>query len=90
MYPQDYLPCALTLFSASNIIDGKDIIEDNNVKVIFIEAEAPSVYSETIVAETGIKAVEGLWVETLRPGQTYPEFLITAVELIVENLTNTD
>ena len=36
MYPQDYLPCALTLFSASNIIDGKDIIEDkqNNISTI--------------------------------------------------------
>ncbi len=67
-----------------------DVIEDNNVKVIFIEAEAPSVYAETIVAETGIKAVEGLWVETLKPSQTYPEFLIAAVELIVENLSNTD
>ena len=67
-----------------------DVIEDNNVKVIFIEAEAPSVYAETIVAETGIKAVEGLWVETLKPGQTYPEFLIEAVELIVENLSNSD
>ena len=67
-----------------------DVIEDNNVKIIFIEAEAPSVYAETIVAETGIKAVEGLWVETLKPGQTYPEFLIDAVELIVENLSNTD
>ena len=76
--------------SPSQLVGVIDIIEDNNVKVIFIEAEAPSVNSETIVAETGIKAVEGLWVETLRPGQTYPEFLITAVELIVENLTNTD
>lgn len=27
-YPQDYLPCTLTIFSASNIIDNKDIIED--------------------------------------------------------------
>ena len=76
--------------SPSQLVDVIDVIEDNNVKVIFIEAEAPSVYAETIVAETGIKAVEGLWVETLRPGQTYPEFLITAVELIVENLSNTD
>ena len=67
-----------------------DVIEDNNVKVIFIEAEAPSVYAETIVAETGIKAVKGLWVETLKPGQTYQEFLIAAVELIVENLSNSD
>ena len=67
-----------------------DVIEDNNVKVIFIESEAPSVYAETIVAETGIKAVEGLWVETLREGQSYPDFLISAVELIVENLSNTD
>jgi len=48
------------------------------------------VYAETIVAETGIKAVEGLWVETLKEGQSYSEFLFDAVELIVENLSNTD
>ena len=76
--------------SPSQLVGVIDVIEDNNVKVIFIEAEAPSVYAETIVAETGIKAVEGLWVETLKEGQSYPEFLIDAVELIVENLRNTD
>ena len=74
----------------SQLVGVIDVIEDNNVKVIFIEAEAPSVYAETIVAETGIKAVEGLWVETLKEGQSYPEFLFEAVELIVENLKNTD
>jgi ABC-type Zn uptake system ZnuABC Zn-binding protein ZnuA len=76
--------------SPSELVDVIDVIEDNNVKVIFIEAEAPSVYAETIVAETGIKAVEGLWVETLKAGQSYPDFLIAAVELIVENLRNAD
>ena len=75
--------------SPSQLVGVIDVIEDNNVKVIFIEAEAPSVYAETIVAETGIKAVEGLWVETLKEGQSYPEFLLSAVELIVENLANT-
>jgi ABC-type Zn uptake system ZnuABC Zn-binding protein ZnuA len=76
--------------SPSQLVGVIDVIEDNNVKVIFIEAEAPSVYAETIVAETGIKAVQGLWVETLKEGQSYPEFLFEAVELIVENLKNTD
>ena len=76
--------------SPSQLVGVIDIIEDNNIKVIFIEAEAPSVYAETIVAETGIKAVEGLWVETLKEGQSYSEFLFDAVELIVENLRNTD
>ena len=76
--------------SPSQLIGVIDVIEDNNVKVIFIESEAPSVYAETIVAETGIKAVEGLWVETLKEGQSYPEFLLDALELIVENLRNTD
>ena len=76
--------------SPSQLVGVIDVIEDNSVKVIFIEAEAPSVYAETIVAETGIKALEGLWVETLKEGQSYPEFLIDAVELIVENLRNTD
>ena len=76
--------------SPSQLVGVIDVIEDNSVKVIFIEAEAPSVYAETIVAETGIKAVTGLWVETLKEGQSYPEFLLDAVELIVENLRNTD
>ena len=76
--------------SPSQLVGVIDVIEDNNVKVIFIEAEAPSVYAETIVAETGIKAVEGLWVETLKEGQSYSEFLFDTVELIVENLSNTD
>ena len=76
--------------SPAQLVDVIDVIEDNNVKVIFIEAEAPSVYADTIVAETGIKAVEGLWVETLKEGQSYPDFLISAVELIVENLRNAD
>ena len=74
--------------SPDELVDVIDVIEDNNVKVIFIEVEAPSVYAETIVAETGIRAVEGLWVETLKAGQSYPDFLIEAVELIVENLGN--
>ena len=76
--------------SPAELVDVIDVIEDNNVKVIFIEAEAPSVYAETIVSETGIKAVEGLWVETLKAGQSYPDFLIAAVELIVDNLRNAD
>jgi len=42
-YPMDYLPCTLTLFSASNIIDNKDILEDakNNITTI------PVIYGET-------------------------------------------
>lgn len=36
LYPQDYLPCVLILFSASNYIDYKDIEEDkiNNINTI--------------------------------------------------------
>ena len=35
-YPQDYLPCMLTLFATSNFIDNKDIEEDkiNNITTI--------------------------------------------------------
>ena len=76
--------------SPSDLAGVIDVIEDNNVKVIFIESEAPSVYSETIVAETGIKSVTGLYVETLKPGQSYSEFLISNVTLITENLQDTD
>ena len=34
--PQDYLPCTLTLFAASNIVDNKDILEDreNGIQTI--------------------------------------------------------
>ena len=32
-FPQDYLPCTLTLFAASNIIDNKDIQEDTKNKI---------------------------------------------------------
>ena len=76
--------------SPSDLAGVIDVIEDNNVKVIFIESEAPSVYSETIVAETGIKSVTGLYVETLKPGQSYSEFVISNVTLITENLQDTD
>jgi hypothetical protein len=36
LYPQDYIPCILTLFATSNFADNKDIIEDraNNVDTI--------------------------------------------------------
>ena len=36
LYPLDYLPCALTMFSSSTILDVRDIEEDkfNNVKTI--------------------------------------------------------
>ena len=53
---------------------------------MFVEAETPSVYAETLAQETGITLVTGLFVETLKPNQSYSEFLITNVELIVNNL----
>ena len=76
--------------SPLDLVDVIEIIEDNSVKVIFIEAEAPSVYAETIVSETNIKAVTGLWVETLKENQSYADFLITNVQLITDNLKDAD
>ena len=76
--------------SPSQLVDVIDVIEDNNVKVIFIEAEAPSVYAETIVAETNIKPVTGLWVETLKENQSYADFLISNVKLITDSLKDID
>ena len=76
--------------SPAELVDVIDVIEDNNVKVIFIEAEAPSVYAETIVAETNIKAVTGLWVETLKENQSYADFLISNVKLITDSLKDLD
>lgn len=76
--------------SPLDLVDVIEIIEENSVKVIFIEAEAPSVYAETIVSETNIKAVTGLWVETLKENQSYADFLITNVQLITDNLKDAD
>ena len=74
--------------SPSQIADVIDVIEDNNIKVLFVESEAPSIYSETVTAEAGITAVTGLYVETLKDGQTYSDFLISNVTLIVESLNS--
>ena len=76
--------------SPLDLVDVIEIIEENSVKVIFIEAEAPSIYAETIVSETNIKAVTGLWVETLKENQSYADFLITNVQLITDNLKDAD
>ena len=74
--------------SPAKLVDVLDVIEDNDVKVIFIESEAPSVYAETISAEANIRTVTGLWVETLRENQSYSDWLTENVELIVENLVD--
>ncbi len=74
--------------SPAELVDVLDVIEDNDIKVIFVESEAPSVYAETIAAEANIKTVTGLWVETLRENQSYGDWLIENVELIVENLVD--
>ena len=74
--------------SPSQIADVIDVIEDNNIKVLFVESEAPSVYAETVAAEAGITAVTGLYVETLKDGQTYSDFLISNVTLIVDSLNS--
>ena len=74
--------------SPAELVDVLDVIEDNDIKVIFVESEAPSLYAETIAAEANIKTVTGLWVETLRENQSYGDWLIENVELIVENLVD--
>ncbi|MBC8480911.1 MAG: zinc ABC transporter substrate-binding protein [Actinobacteria bacterium] len=74
--------------SPAQLVDVLDVIEDNDVKVLFIESEAPSVYAETIAAEANIRTVTGLWVETLRENQSYSDWLTENVELIVENLVD--
>jgi ABC-type Zn uptake system ZnuABC Zn-binding protein ZnuA len=76
--------------SPSDIAEVIEVIEENDAKILFVEAETPSVYAETIAQETGIKLVSGLYVETLKPNQSYSEFLITNVELIVNSLKDLD
>ena len=63
-----------------------DVIEDNHIEVMFLEAETSSQYSKTIEQETGIRLVSGLWVETLQENQSYEEWLESNVNIIVSNL----
>ena len=72
--------------SPSDLVEVIEVIEEEGVKVMFVESETPSVYAETLAEETGITLVTGLYVETLKPNQSYSEFLISNVELIVNNL----
>jgi len=55
--PQDYLPCTLTLFAASNIIDNKDIIEDcengiQTIPVVIGEEKSNMVNMEALIASS--------------------------------------
>ena len=61
-------------------------IKEHEIKVLFQESESPTKSAEIIAAETNIKLVSGLWVETLKINQSYIDFLKTNVDLIVENL----
>ena len=72
--------------SPSDLVEVIEVIEEEGVKVMFVESETPSVYAETLAQETGVTLVTGLYVETLKPNQSYSEFLISNVELIVNNL----
>ena len=72
--------------SPSDLIEVIEVIEEEGVKVMFVESETPSVYAETLAQETGITLVTGLYVETLKPNQSYSDFLISNVELIVNSL----
>ena len=63
-----------------------DVIEDNHIEVMFLEAESSSQYSEVIEQETGISLVSGLWVETLQENQSYDEWLESNINVIVSNL----
>ena len=74
----------------SQLVDVIELINDNKIKVIFVESEVPSVYSETISEEANIDLVTGLWVETLKENQSYSDFLMSNVELIVGNLDHND
>ena len=47
-------------------------------------------FEKKIVAETNIKAVTGLWVETLKENQSYADFLISNVKLITDSLKDLD
>ena len=61
-------------------------IKEHEIKVLFLESESPTKSAEIIAAETNIKLVSGLWVETLKINQSYIDFLKTNIDLIVENL----
>ena len=58
-HPQDYLPCTLTLFSCSNIIDNKDIREDsingiNTIPVLYGKDTSNYISLLSIIASSTI------------------------------------
>ena len=48
-YPLDYIPCMLTLFSLSNLVDSKDIVEDKENGIMTIPVTL-GVYNSTMIS----------------------------------------
>lgn len=48
-YPLDYIPCILTLFSLSNLVDSKDIVEDKENGIMTIPVKL-GVYNSTMIS----------------------------------------
>lgn len=77
--------------SAADIANLMDIIEDENVTVIFSENTVPPDLAETVAAQSGVRFVGGLYTDSLdNTGSgvdTYLEMMETDTEIIVSALT---
>jgi len=73
--------------SPKNLVKMLNMINKYNINIIFIESEVPSVAFEAIFKEEGVKLVKGIWSETLQNNETYADFILNNVSIIVSNLS---
>ena len=72
-----------------NLVRAVNLIQENDIQVIFLENDTPDKSARTVANETGIKVVTGLNVETLsNKSPTYIDFMENNIQVIVENLHN--
>ena len=70
-----------------DLVKAVKIINDLDIKIIFLENETPNKSAETVAEETGINAVKGLSVETLTSEkESYIDFMRNNINIIIKNL----
>jgi ABC-type Zn uptake system ZnuABC Zn-binding protein ZnuA len=70
-----------------HLVDAVQLIVKHDVRVIFLEDETSDRLAQVVARETGINAVQGLRVETLKgKTETYVSFMKDNIELIAETL----
>ena len=85
-FPQDYLPCTLTLFAASNIIDNKDIQEDtknkiNTIPVLYGKDNSNYISILALIASSLLLAINPHYLDNV-VGNSYLELQNAAISYL--------